>query len=64
MLKNRIYKGIMTQFIVTVDDGELKDLKLDRKRGLKMRQVARPMIKNQYGQYLLRLADEFSPKEK
>ncbi len=26
----------------------------------KMREVAQPMIKNQYGQYLLKLADEFS----
>ena len=30
----------------------------------KMREVAQPMIKNQYGQYLLKLADEFSGKEK
>ena len=30
----------------------------------KMRVVAQPMIKNQYGQYLLKLADEFSGKEK
>lgn len=28
----------------------------------KMREVARPMSKNQYGQYLLRLADEFERK--
>jgi len=30
----------------------------------KMGEVAQPMIKNQYGQYLLKLADEFSGKEK
>lgn len=29
----------------------------------KMREVAEPMSKNQYGQYLLRLADEFDGKE-
>ena len=29
----------------------------------KMRELAQPMIKNQYGQYLARLADEFSNKE-
>lgn len=28
----------------------------------KMRELAQPMIKNQYGQYLMRLADEFSKK--
>ena len=30
----------------------------------KMRELAQPMIKNQYGQYLLKLAAEFSGKEK
>ncbi len=30
----------------------------------KMREVAQPMIKNQYGQYLLKLADEFSGRGK
>ena len=30
----------------------------------KMRKLAQPMIKNQYGQYLLKLAAEFSGKEK
>ena len=30
----------------------------------KMRELAQPMIKNQYGQYLLKLADEFARKEK
>ena len=29
----------------------------------KMRELAQPMIKNQYGQYLARLADEFSNKD-
>ena len=30
----------------------------------KMQELAQPMIKNQYGQYLLKLAAEFSGKEK
>ena len=30
----------------------------------KMRELAQPMIKNQYGQYLLKLAAEFARKEK
>lgn len=30
----------------------------------KMQELAQPMIKNQYGQYLLKLADEFAKKEK
>ena len=30
----------------------------------KMRELAQPMIKNQYGQYLLKLAAEFFGKEK
>ena len=25
----------------------------------RLREIARPMLKNQYGQYLMRLADEF-----
>ncbi len=30
----------------------------------KMREVAQPMIKNQYGQYLMKMADEFEKNEK
>ncbi len=30
----------------------------------KMQELAQPMIKNQYGQYLLKLAAEFPGKEK